>query len=46
MIKVTLQRSDGKTGYQVWESDEGLQVGMIDSKSGCKVINMEEIYDP
>jgi len=39
---LTLQKDDGKTGYVYRETDEGLQVGMIDSLTRCKIIEIEE----
>jgi len=43
-VKFILQREDGKTGSITRDSDLGLQIGMIDPLSQCKIIGMEEIY--
>lgn len=44
-IRVTLERSDGQQGYVWWQDgDKGLQVGMIDGKTGCKIIAMDLYY--
>ena len=44
MIKVTLERpQDEKRGYAYWEGDKGLQVGMIDPFTECKIVEMEKI---
>ena len=42
MIKITLQKDNGETGYVYRETDEGLQVGMMDSLTRCKIIEIEE----
>jgi hypothetical protein len=44
IIRITLERKDGKRGYAYWESDRGLQCSMIDSKTGCKIVAMDELY--
>lgn len=43
-VKFILQRKDGKIGSITRNSDLGLQIGMVDSFSQCKIIGMEEIY--
>lgn len=43
-IKFILQREDGKVGSIIRESDSGLQIGMVDPLSQCKIIGLEEIY--
>lgn len=42
-IEVTLERLDGKRGYAYWETDKGLQVGMIDPLTQCKIVEMEVV---
>lgn len=43
-IKFILKREDGKIGSITRDSDLGLQIGMIDPLSQCKIIGMKEIY--
>lgn len=44
-VKFILQREDGKIGSITRDSDLGLQVGMIDPLSQCRIIDMEEAWD-
>lgn len=46
-VKVSLERPSLYNphimvrGYVIWDSDHGLQVGMIDPKTGCRIVDLE-----
>lgn len=42
-VKFILQRENGKVGSITRDSDLGLQVGIIDPLSQCKIIGMEDV---